>query len=808
MLQEIKAGNEFGLFEALADTMPALVRICDSAGSSIWFNKEWLSFRGRTHEEEFGAGWLEGLHPKDAETSLDVLSHRFVERQAYETRYRLRHHSGQYRWVLHRAAPRFNQDGEFQGFITACIDIHDAATADYERRQFFNVASDILLTSNNDGHIDKVSSACERVLGWTAEEMVHSPLSDLLHPDDLDATLATSDILARGEELIDFENRYRHKDGSYRWLSWRARRDDETGIVYCSAVDVTPRKVFEAELQQTIDRYNLAISATSDGIWDWNIRTDALYVSPRYAEMLGFSGERAAPKSAAEWRSHLHPDDAAAARASYEACLSGEIPDYRAIFRMRHTDGDWRTILSRGIAIRDETGDAYRMLGVHADITEQQRMEDTLRLLKDQAEAANRAKSDFLANMSHEIRTPMNAVIGATQLLAMGAPLNEKQQKLVGVLKDSANAMMALLNDFLDLSKIESGNLQFDNIEFDARHVVAEVIQILDVQSQAKGLAFTQVNDCACVNERLFLGDPARIRQLLLNLCGNAVKFTEQGAVSVEISCQPTEIEDVEDLIFVIRDSGIGIAADKLVSIFGKFEQGDATITRKFGGTGLGLAIVRALCDAMGGRIDVESQVGRGSVFTVHLPLRRAAAKPEVTDDAEHMTAAAPVTPKILLVEDIPANVYIAQHFMDDFGFAYEVATDGRQALDRILAGEVFDAILMDIQMPVMDGREATRRIRAFERQSGRTPHQIIAITAHAMVEDRDKCLTAGMDDYIAKPFEARALEQKLVRAIALRRKAEERFLGEVLDIDAAPGQAGVNDDTVGDGNTANGLSK
>jgi PAS domain S-box-containing protein len=800
MLREIKTEGELGIFEALADTLPALVRICDATGSSIWFNKEWLTFRGRSADQELGAGWLEGLHPQDAETSLEVLSHRFVERQPYETKYRLLHHSGQYRWLLHRAAPRLNSDGEFLGFITACVDIHDATIADEERRQFFNVASDILLTSNNDGKIDKVSSACERVLGWTAAEMVRSPLSDLVHPDDLAATLATSDLLTRGEELIDFENRYRHKDGSYRWLSWRAHRDEETGTVFASAMDITQRKAFEAELQQIINRYNLAISATSDGIWDWDLATGGMYVSPRYIEMLGFTGQDTAPKSAAEWRSHIHPDDAAIATHACKAYLSGQSSEYRAIFRMKHADGSWRTILSRGIAIRDDAGEPYRMLGVHADITEQKQMEDSLRLLKDQAEAADRAKSDFLANMSHEIRTPMNAVIGATQLLGMGAPLNERQEQLVSVLKDSANAMMALLNDFLDLSKIETGNLQFENVQFDARDVVAEVVQILEVQAQTKGLAFDQINDCACITERLFLGDPARIRQLLLNLCGNAVKFTEKGAISVEISCQPTKIEMVEDLIFVIRDTGIGIPADKISAIFGKFEQCDSTVTRKYGGTGLGLAIVRALVDAMGGTIDVESELAKGSVFTVRIPLRRVPSIPQAANDGDLEVPSVVVAPRILLVEDTPANVYIAERFMDTFGFEHEVSTDGRQALDRIVAGETYDAILMDIQMPVMDGREATRRIRDFERETGRTPHQIIAMTAHAMLADRNQYLEAGMDDYLAKPFEAKALEQKLVRAIASRRKAEDRFLGEVQDIEEETSMDAIGDDIAVDG--------
>ncbi|HWB53109.1 MAG TPA: PAS domain-containing protein, partial [Tepidisphaeraceae bacterium] len=506
----MKAEGELGLFEALANTLPALVRICDAQGASIWFNKEWLDFRGRPSEDERGAGWLEGLHPADVETSLDVLSHRFAGRQPYEIKYRLRHHSGQYRWVLHKAAPRFDAAGEFLGFITACVDIHDAILADLERSRFFDVASDILLVSNQAGYIDKVNSSCERVLGWTADEMTRMPLVDLVHPDDLSATLATADILSRGEELIDFENRFRHKDGGYRWLSWRAKRDLEQGVVYGSAVDITQRKAFETDLQQSIDRYNLAISATSDGIWDWDVHTDALYLSPRNIEMLGFSADRPPPKTSTEWRTYVHPEDIAAATACYDAYIRGEADDYRTIFRVKHGDGSWRTLLSRGVALRGDDGVPYRVIGVHADITEQKDLEDRLRLLKDQAEAANQAKTDFLANMSHEIRTPMNAVIGAAQLLGMGAPLTDKQQKLVGILKDSSKALMELINDFLDLSKIESGNLELEQVEFDARNLVAEVLQLLEVQAQTKGLTLLQTNDCACINERLFVGDPAR----------------------------------------------------------------------------------------------------------------------------------------------------------------------------------------------------------------------------------------------------------------------------------------------------------
>lgn len=769
-----------GLFEALADTLPALVRICDVTGNSIWFNKEWLNFRGRSEELERGTGWLDGLHPVDREANLETLSNHFSEQKAYEIKYRLRHYSGQYRWVLHRAAPRFDKQGQFLGYVTACVDLHDATVANYENAQFFGIASDILITSNQNGYIEKASRACEQVLGWTNAELSDIPILDLIHPDDVETSLAAARPLNRGEELIDFENRYRHKDGSYRWLSWRARKDLDSGTVYASAVDITERKLFESELRETIDRYNLAISATSDGIWDWDIETDALYLSPRNIEMLGFQSAAHAPSTATEWRQHLHPDDLAKAKQDIDAYVNGTSSEYITEFRIQHSDGTWRTILSRGTALRNPNGKAYRMTGVHADITAQRQLEDNLRHLKDQAEAANRAKTDFLANMSHEIRTPMNAVIGAAQLLSMGAPLNEKQQKLVGVLKDSANAMMELLNDFLDLSKIESGNLDFAQTEFDARQVVAEVVQLLEVQAQTKGLIIRQANACACVNERLFIGDPTRIRQLLLNLCSNAVKFTEQGEVSVDIFCTAHGADEFETLTFKISDTGVGIGQDKLALIFDKFEQGDSSITRRFGGTGLGLAIVKALVDAMNGKIDVSSEMGKGSVFTVSLPLRRSMASANSNEAAGYDEQEASAVPIVLLVEDMPANVLIAGHFLEEFGYRYEVATDGQQAVDLIRSGKDYDAILMDVQMPVIDGREATKRIRAFETETNRSPNQIIAMTAHAMLVDRTMCLDAGMDDYLSKPFDPKSLEQKLVRAVATRRKAVDRFLGEV----------------------------
>ncbi|MBW8733403.1 MAG: response regulator, partial [Asticcacaulis sp.] len=377
-----------------------------------------------------------------------------------------------------------------------------------------------------------------------------------------------------------------------------------------------------------------------------------------------------------------------------------------------------------------------------------------------EADAANRAKSDFLANMSHEIRTPMNVIVGAASILKRGMLSPDKQAKALDAMFESANSLMSLITDLLDFSKIEARVLNLDIREFDARALVGEVANALELQATAKGLSIQQQNRCACVNDRLFLGDRERIKQIVMNLVANAVKFTEAGTVTLAVDCEPTDQDDVEELRFYISDTGIGIPLDKLGAIFGKFEQADTSITRRFGGTGLGLAIAKSLTEAMGGAISAESEVGIGSTFVVRLPLRRTARAPD--DVATQSAKPALKRAHILLVEDNPGNVLVATHFLDEFGYGFDVAGDGLEALEFVKAGRTYDAILMDIQMPRMDGRQATVAIRAFEAVTGAPRTPIIAVTAHALMHDRRACLDAGMDDYIAKPIDTALLQEIL----------------------------------------------
>ena len=509
------------------------------------------------------------------------------------------------------------------------------------------------------------------------------------------------------------------------------------------------------QMQESEERFRGFVENANDIVFSVAATGAFSYVSPNWQDALGYEPEETIGQRFAAF---VHPDDLARCRASAQLVFATGEKQSDLEYRLAHKNGSYIWYSANVSLLHDPGGDGSSFIGIARDITERKRQEAELKAAKESAESANRAKSEFLANMSHEIRTPMNGVIGMAQLLGM-TDLSDEQQEYVGAIRLSGNSLLSLINDILDFSKIEAGKVELEVAEFNLQDLIDSVVLMQKNSLYEKKLSLQVEVDGDL--PPVMIGDQLRLKQILLNLLGNAVKFTSRGGVA--ISAQLLEQSDSSLLVQIaVRDTGCGITAQALEKIFQPFVQEDCSITRLFGGTGLGLTISRRLAELMKGSIAVESALGVGSCFRVTLPFTRSAA---AAADAPPRKAAdcwdGPAL-RILLVEDNPINVTFGTSLLRKLGHSVFLAVNGRDCLAKLEQGR-FDLVLMDIQMPVMTGEQALREIRKLERGSAR--HQpIIALTAYSLRGEKERFICEGFDGYLSKPMEVSELIVEMKR--------------------------------------------
>jgi two-component system sensor histidine kinase/response regulator len=871
--------------------------------------------------------WVSSIHPEDLEAVVVELGAVIDSGSKYQSEFRTLLMSGEVRWLACRGEILKNADGQPARAIGTITDITERKRLEEklsyatESLNIAQTAAGLATFDFNFGRNSRICSDNYHALLGIAPSAKLDDLDHLLsrvHPEDVARSRAAPLGTTPEEPSYACEYRVMLEGGGHRWIGEKATvihdRYGKVARITGAIVDISDLKRAEAALDSAEARLERAVRGTQDGLWEIDMVTDTLWFGPHFEEMLGYRvGELT--DSRESYRAMIHPEDRELVRVIVQNHLEhGAIYDVE--YRAQHKDGHYEWLRSRAQSERAADGTPLRVAGSSQLITDRKLAELATLDAKLAAEAANRAKSNFLANVSHEIRTPMNGVIGMSQILAETS-LDSTQREYVDIIRGSAKALLSLINDVLDLSKIEADRLELEHVEFDLRDVIYETVAAMALQSAVKGIELiVNVGIDVPVIAR---GDPGRLRQIVMNLMGNAIKFTHEGHVVLDATGAVDE-HDRLTLRIEVTDTGIGIPADRLDRLFKTFTQIDSSTTRHYGGSGLGLSIVKRLAELMGGEVGVRSATGKGSSFwaTVKMDAIKVLTEREplglgrrilIVDDlpvsshslarklrlarydtvsvggvdealeqlakdpgfdlvladelmpmkgglelltamrAQAKFATLPFvllslfgaeqdatewkirpdaiafkpiraftltellnqvltgtlprraqlppellgTPtfsghRILLVEDNPVNQRVAQRLLQKMAAEVTIANNGAEALERI-AESTFDAVLMDCQMPVMDGFTATRHIRESERRSGcgkRLP--IIALTANVMTEDRKSCIEAGMDAHLGKPIEPAQLVDCLgryLKADIVRPEVDMTALREITGGDA-----------------------
>ncbi len=724
------------------------------------------------HDLEHWLALIDEAFRKEFKAYLNAVTEK---RLPFDHQYKIvRLSDGQKRWIYNKGIIEFDAQGTPINFLGTVQDITKIKQAEDDlclaASVFMNSYDGIMITDQHNV-IVRTNPAFTRITGYSLEEVIgQSPqfLSSGRHDPEFYARMWTS---LRERDFWQGEIWNRRKDGEIypEMVSISVVRDNAGRLQSYFGIfsDITEKKRQEEDLINERRRLAEILEGTGAGTWECNLQTGDVVINERLAEMLGYSLAEFTPTTMDRFTGLMHIEDAKISGKRMKEHFAKAIPYYECEVRLQHRNGPWLWTRNRGkVTAWTADGKPLLMSGISQDIWAQKATEEMLQDARQDAEVANIAKSRFLATMSHELRTPLNGVLGMAQMLLKPNLKNSERNEYVRTILSSGQTLLSLLNDILDLSKVEAGKMDIESVAMEPWQIIRET-QLLFAEAAQKKLLLLETGWFGATDQR-YLGDPYRLRQMLSNLVGNAIKFTRQGHVRVE--GREVERDDRNVILeFSVIDTGIGIPEEKQPQLFKPFSQSDSSITREFGGTGLGLSIVKRLAHLMGGDIGLESTPGRGSRFWFRVRSRLVAQRVERrrTERINIQEINASLVPvkffgRILVVEDNLANRAVITTQLGEFGLTVISAIDGQQALDILIQEGTIDLILMDLQMPVMDGFTATQRWREWETKNELSRLPIIALTADAFEENRQLCMAAGMDGFLTKPVVFETLKDML----------------------------------------------
>ncbi len=794
-------------YRQMTDVIPTKISNANADGSVTYFNKHWLDFTGMSFEDLKDWGYHSIMHPDEIAEFQTRFQAAAETGTVLEMEMRFKNKAGDYIWHLNHASPIKDANGKIKMWIGCTTEIQKIK----ESESFFRFIAELMpqkiTNATPDGSIIYYNKSWQEYTGASNEDLINNGWGKWIHPDELvETTQRWLHSVETGNDF-DMDVQMLNHQGAYRWHSSSARAvKDETGktkLWIGFNNDIHEQRKQREDLQAEVETRTYELKQANNALVQKNkeledtkkklfseyarslieasldplitINTEGVITDMNEA-FANITGETREQLLGSDFTNHF--TDPEKAREIYkEVFAKGFVTNYP----LTVIDGHAIDVLFNGSVYKDDKGNVLGAVVVARVITEQKRIEKELieaRVFAEMAtliaqeaktkaedatkiaEDAVKSKQQFLSNMSHEIRTPMNAIIGFTKVI-LKTELSAKQKEYLTAIKMSGDALIVLINDILDLAKVDAGKMTFEKTPFKLSLSISAMLHLFETKIQEKNLKLIKIYDPKIPD--VLVGDPVRLHQIILNLLSNAVKFTLKGSITVSVALLHEDKEQVT-IEFAVTDTGIGIEADKLDEIFENFHQASSDTSRLFGGTGLGLAIVKQLVEPQGGTIHVKSAVNEGTTFSFTLPFQK-------TDEiAELQTEIISIDEdikniKVLVVEDMALNQLLMKTVLDDFGFERDIADNGKIAIEKLTqkdehgATKDYDIILMDLQMPEMNGFEATEYIR----KTLKSKIPIIALTADVTTVDLAKCKAVGMNDYIAKPVDERVLYSKIV---------------------------------------------